>query len=85
MLYPFNQKFLLWDDIKSSLNGIARIIEFRCFYYDKFNKPDPTVDQAKKYKWILSMSEGSVKKGLLDGFNRVICAYNGHTRYGYFK
>ena len=31
------------------------------------------------------MSEGYIEKGLLNGFNRVINACNGHTKYGYFK
>lgn len=31
MLYPYENKFLLYNDIAASLSGYARIIEFRAF------------------------------------------------------
>ena len=46
---------------------------------------DPTVDEGPKWNWILSFTEGYIEKGLMNGFNRVINACNGHTKYGYFK
>ena len=31
MLYPYENKFIKFNDIAASLNGFARIIEFRTF------------------------------------------------------
>ena len=46
MLYPFDNKFLLYNDIAASLNGFARIIEFRCFAVGKDGQPDPTAGKT---------------------------------------
>jgi hypothetical protein len=42
MLYPFEKKFLLFDEIAPALTGFARIIEFRAFKLDKDGNGDPT-------------------------------------------
>ena len=46
MLYPFDNKFLLYNDVAASLNGFARIIEFRCFAVGKDGQPDPTAGKT---------------------------------------
>ena len=42
MVYPYEKKFLLLDEIAPALNGFARIIEFRTFNLDKEGIGDPT-------------------------------------------
>ena len=46
MLYPFENKFLLYNDIAASLNGFARIIEFRCHKMGADGQPDPTAGKT---------------------------------------
>jgi len=58
MLYPFTNKFLLYDDIADALNGYARIIEFRCFKAGVDGLADPTWEVSKQYNWIMNMTEG---------------------------
>ena len=65
MLYPYTRKFLTLDEIKDSLNGYARIIEFHCFmagseYCSETQEyyPDPTQEGAYDKNWILSITEG---------------------------
>jgi hypothetical protein len=58
MLYPFKHKFILYDDIKDSLTGFMRVIEFRCFKADHDGLPDPSQEGSEKHNWILNMSEG---------------------------
>ena len=42
MLYPYTHKFILYDDIKESLTGFMRVIEFRCFQTDSEGLADPS-------------------------------------------
>ena len=60
MITPFTHKFVLYDDIKDCLTGFVRIIEFRCAKRDNDGFPDPTIDDAKAYNSILSITEGQI-------------------------
>ena len=42
MIYPYERKFLLFDEIAPALTGIARMIEFRSFKLDSDGIADPT-------------------------------------------
>ena len=77
MLYPYKNKFVLFDEIAPALNGYARIIEFRCFKNGTDNCADPTMEDAKQYNWVMSMTEGELRKGKKHGLCRNIHAYNG--------
>ena len=33
----------------------------------------------------MSITEGGIQKGTLNGFNRIINCYNGYVKIGYFK
>ena len=48
MIYPFERKFLLFDEICSALTGIGRMIEYRCFKLDEDGLADPTEDISGK-------------------------------------
>lgn len=85
MIYPFTRKFLLYDDIKESLTGYARIVSFRCFFTGTDGLPDPTADNVEKYNWIMTVQEGGIKNGQIDGFNRIFNCYNGFCTFGYYK
>jgi len=85
MLYPYKNKFILWDDIKDSLTGFARVIEFRCFRNGNDKQADPTYEGAFRENWLISITEGEVHKGSKHGFNRVYECINGHCKIGYFK
>ena len=77
MLYPYESKFLNYNDIAPSLTGFARIIEFRCFNKAHDGQADPTHGDSQKLNWILSMTEGQISKGRPDGYCRVVNACNG--------
>lgn len=85
MLYPFDHKFILFDDIADCMTGYARIVEFRCFKTGHDGFADPSADGAYLQNWILSISEGQYKNGRENGFSRQINAYNGYCRIGYYK
>lgn len=85
MLYPYKNKFILWDDIKDSLTGFARVIEFRCFRNGNDKQADPTYEGAFRENWLISITEGEIHKGSKHGFNRVYECINGHCKIGYFK
>jgi hypothetical protein len=44
MIYPYERKFLLYDEIAPFLTGFARMIEFRCFKLDSDGFSDPSQD-----------------------------------------
>ena len=46
MLYPFQHKFLLYEEIAESLTGLAKIIEFRCFKEAHDGEADPSQEEA---------------------------------------
>lgn len=48
MLYPYENKFLLYNDIAPSLTGYARIIEFRAFQLGADGRADPTYGDCNK-------------------------------------
>ena len=48
MLYPYENKFLYYNEIAPSLVGFARIIEFRCFQKGSDGLPDPTHGDCNK-------------------------------------
>ena len=86
MLYPYNKQFLLFEEIKSALNGYGRFIYFRTFNTNHNGDPDPTfVDINKKDNWIESVKEGEFKEGKANGFQRQLIAFNGHCKLGFFK
>lgn len=85
MLYPYTNKFLLLDDIKDSLTGFARIIEFRCFNAGMDGKADPSLDGSVRHNWILSITEGQILKGQPHEYNRIMNAFNGHCQIGYYQ
>lgn len=85
MLYPYENKFLNYNEIAPSLTGYARIIEFRCFQKGTDGKADPTNGDCNKQNWILSMTEGYINKGRPEGYCRVVNAFNGQTKVGYYK
>ena len=85
MLYPFTNKFHLFDEIKDALTGFARIIEFRCFKAGMDGLADPSQDGAYMHNWILSITEGEISKGLPHGYNRVFNAFNGNCKIGYYQ
>ena len=85
MLYPYENKFLSYNEIAPSLTGYARIIEFRCFQNGNDGKADPTHGNCHKHNWILSMTEGYISKGRPEGYCRVVNAYNGQTKLGYYR
>lgn len=58
MIPPFAHKFVLFDEIKDCLTGFVRIIDFRCFKLDYEGNADPTVDGAKMFNGLLSITEG---------------------------
>ena len=49
------------EDIKSYLNGIARVIEFGTTHRDRKGNLNPTIDPNSNY--ILSISEGNFENG----------------------
>jgi len=63
MLYPFEHKFIQYEDIADCLTGFARIIEFRCFKQGLDGFADPSMDGAYLYNWILNLTEGELDKG----------------------
>jgi hypothetical protein len=85
MLYPFTNKFHLFDEIKEALTGFARIIEFRCFKAGMDGLADPSQDGAYMHNWILSITEGEISKGLPHGYNRIFNAFNGNCKIGYYQ
>lgn len=85
MLYPYENKFLYYNDIAPSLTGYARILEFRSFQQGADGQSDPTYGNSNKMNWILSMTEGYIDRGRPDGFCRVVNAFNGQTKLGYYK
>lgn len=85
MLYPFEHKFVLFEDIKDCLTGYARFIEFRCFQQGLDGFSDPSMDGAFQKNWILSMTEGEYYKGNVSGFSRTINAFNGYCKLGYYQ
>jgi hypothetical protein len=46
MIYPYEKKYLTFDEIAPALTGFARIIEFRSFKLDKDGVGDPTFSNA---------------------------------------
>ena len=60
--------FVSKDDLKHMFNGFARVIEFGTVHVDKKGNYNPTVDPAQNY--IISMTEGQFKNGLIHGFSR---------------
>ncbi len=84
MVYPYERKFILFDEIASELTGIGRFIEYRCFKLDEDGLADPTEDLSGKHNWITNIYEGEFKNGKADGFQRSIEAFNGHIQYGYY-
>ena len=85
MLYPYENKFLNYNEIAASLTGYARIIEFRSFQTGTDGKADPTNGDCNKQNWILSMTEGYINKGRPEGYCRVVNAFNGQTKLGYYR
>lgn len=85
MLYPYDEKFLKYNELAPSLTGYARIIEFRSFAKSGDGKADPTQGDCQKQNWILSMTEGYINKGRPEGYCRVVNAFNGQTKMGYYK
>ena len=83
MVYPFTDKFVLWDEIRDSLTGYGRMIYYQTFTKDRSGQPDPTVISSQK-NWIMFIKEGEFKKGLADGYQRQMIAQNGHCRQGYY-
>lgn len=79
MLYPYHNKFLMLDEIKDSLTGIGRIIEYRCCN----RNVDPSQDFDKQ-NWIMSIKEGEFIRGTAQGFNRQMAGFNGHCKLGFF-
>jgi hypothetical protein len=57
MLYPYNHQFILYDDIKESLSGFGRIIEFRTYSKNREGNLDPSFAEVKK-NWIMNIKEG---------------------------
>mmetsp|Transcript_11178 Transcript_11178/g.18792 ORF Transcript_11178/g.18792 Transcript_11178/m.18792 type:complete len:192 (+) Transcript_11178:174-749(+) len=84
MLYPYTHNFVLFDDIKNSLNGFGRFIEFRCIVKNRLGQHDPTFS-SKKENWISSVKEGHFLKGVPDGYQRQLIGFNGHCKQGFFK
>ena len=84
-MYPYKNKFILWEDIKDSLTGFARVIEFRCFRNGNDKQADPTYEGAYRENWLISISEGELYKGKKHGFNRVYECINGHCKIGHYK
>jgi len=60
----------LWDDVKDSLNGIGRIVEFRCFSKNQFGEYDPTISGGAVQNSIIKIKEGFFVAGEADGFQR---------------
>ena len=58
MIPPFTHKFVLFDEIKDCLTGFVRIIDFRCLKLDDEGNVDPTLNGAKIYNGLLSITEG---------------------------
>ena len=58
MLYPFDHKFILFDDIADCMTGYGRFVEFRCFKMGNDGFADPSADGAYLKNWILSICEG---------------------------
>lgn len=85
MVYPYERKFILFDEISPALSGIGRFIEYRCFKLDGDGLADPTEDLTGKHNWITNIYEGEFKNGKADGFQRSIEAFNGHVQYGYYE
>ena len=48
MLYPYDNKFLNYNEIAPSLTGYARIIEFRSFQKGHDGLSDPTFGDSHK-------------------------------------
>jgi hypothetical protein len=63
MIYPYERKFLLYDEIAPALTGIARMIEYRCFKLDENGLVDPTEDLSGSSNWITNIYEGEFQKG----------------------
>jgi len=84
MLYPYTNQFVLFDDIKDSLTGYGRFMEYRCFTTNPKGDYDPTFD-ANKNNWIMEIKEGEFYKGLASGYQRQLIGYNGHCRLGYYR
>jgi hypothetical protein len=70
MIYPYKNKFLLYDEIAPALTGYARIIEFRCFIDGTDKYADPTLEESKDYNWVMAMTEGEIKNGKKNGICR---------------
>lgn len=80
----------LFDDIKEGLNGFARIIEYANHSVPEYiNANDPysghgVISYDSKHMEIISVSEGEIEKGLMNGYNRRI-NFNGGAQVGFFK
>jgi len=57
MLFPYTHQFVLFDDIRDSLTGFGRFMQYRCLGKNKFGDYDPTFD-AEKQNWIMEIKEG---------------------------
>ena len=69
MLYPYTHQFVLYDDIRESLTGIGRFMQFRCYCKNNFGEYDPTHD-ADISNWIMEIKEGEFDQGEASGYQR---------------
>lgn len=70
MVYPYQHKFVLYDQIASALTGYGRFMYFRTFATDRHGAPDPTVSNSESEHWITVIKEGRFDRGCADGYNR---------------
>lgn len=65
------------DDIRDSLTGYGRIV--------KYELVDPEDDFKPNNCKIVQLLEGKFKKGMLDGYGRLVNAESGEVKVGFFK
>ena len=80
--------FIAFDDIKQSLNGYARVVHYQ---YDAYKVGAHEVKSLVKsgqrtteYHQLLSVTEGTFRGGLINGFARQLDAAGG-CKYGFWK
>lgn len=84
MIYPYDHKFLIFNDIKSALTGYGRMMFYRTFSKDRHGKPDPTVTDCENENWISLIKEGKFNQGMAEGYQRQLSGFNGICKQGFF-
>ena len=68
MIYPYDHKFVIYEDIKSALTGYGRMMFYRTFSKDRHGRPDPTVADCEDQNWIDKIKEGKFNQGMAEGY-----------------